>query len=558
MEGVLPLRVVRDTGQGTLPPDEVTALVREIDRGVPWQRAISTLTLPTLSRKRDWFLDPAKAAFYLSLEVPTHRLAMDVGAGSGVIACELGRRFERTIAVEQDRRWCRFMRHRFLQEGLPVEVIHVDALRLPPSLTNVDLAVVNGVLEWVATGDSADAQVGSPRQVQLTFLRAIRSVLRPGGRIGIAIENRLHFEYFRGAIPHDELPYVAVMPRWLADAVTRWRQGKPYRTWIYSARGYKRLLQEAGFIRIEFFAALPTYHHPEVAVPLDRDDAIRPYLNRGSRSKRLALQLLAAAGLLGQTVNSFYIAAERPHEMTTTEPADAHMLDGSREAGYPLTGAANWLWLAPQVGRSRALVIGEIPPLYRGGLSANFEQVESVPVTSLHDAATLDSKGNHRANLLYEDASVDCVVSTDLVNAWPASRRSPFQDMRLVAALTELRRLITPGGLLFLSGPNARWYRALLRRGTGESTRFVRSGHTGPLLHLGQARNALTRAGFSETRAYFVERSVGDAVVPACRRATMAYERERMPRTNVSLRALWAACGLYELLYPDAFILAIK
>ena len=70
MEGALPLGVVPDTGQGTLPPDEITALVQEIDRGVPWQRAISTLTLPTLSHKRDWFSDPAKASFYLSLEVP--------------------------------------------------------------------------------------------------------------------------------------------------------------------------------------------------------------------------------------------------------------------------------------------------------------------------------------------------------------------------------------------------------------------------------------------------------------------------------------------------------
>lgn len=244
--------------------------------------------------------------------------------------------------------------------------------------------------------------------------------------------------------------------------------------------------------------------------------------------------------------------------MTTTQAADGHLLDGSREAGYPLTGAANWLWLAPRVGRSRALVIGKIAPLYRRGLSANFEQVENVPVALLHCAAGLDPKANHSANLLYEDGSVDCVVSTDLLNAWSDTDRSPFSDPRFVAALTELRRLLTPGGLLFLSGPNARWYRALLRRGAGDPGQFVRSGHTGPLLHLGQARNALTRAGFSETRAYFVERSVGDAVVPACRRATMAYERERMPRTNVSLRALWAAGGLYELLYPDAFILAIK
>jgi len=312
MEGVLPSGATPDTGQGTLPTDEVSALIREIDRGVPWQKAITTLALPTLSAKRNWFSNPAKASFYLSLKVPSHRLAMDVGAGSGVIACELGRHFERAIAVEQDQRWCRFMTHRFRQDGLAVDVIHGDALRLPASVANVDLAVVNGVLEWVATGETHQAQTGSPRQVQLAFLRAIRSVLRPGGRIGIAIENRLHFEYFRGASPHDELPYVAVMPRWLADVVTRRQRGTSYRTWIYSARGYTRLLHDAGFASVEFFAALPTYHQPEVAVPLHRADVIRAYVSGGSRVKRFALDSLAAAGLLGQTVNSFYIAAERP------------------------------------------------------------------------------------------------------------------------------------------------------------------------------------------------------------------------------------------------------
>ncbi len=312
MEGALPSGAVPDTGQGTLPTDEVSTLVREVDRGVPWREAIASLPLPTLSAKRNWFSNPAKASFYLSLKVPTRQLAMDVGAGSGVIACELARRFDRAIAVEQDERWCRFMTHRFRQDGLNVAVVHGDALRLPPSVANVDLAIVNGVLEWVATGKTLQAQTGSPRQVQLAFLRAIRAVLRPGGRIGIAIENRLHFEYFRGASPHDELPYVAVMPRWLADVVTRRKRGTSYRTWIYSARGYTRLLHDAGFANVQFFAALPTYHHPEIAVPLHRVDVIRPYVSGGSRVRRLALESLSAAGLLGQTVNSFYIAAERP------------------------------------------------------------------------------------------------------------------------------------------------------------------------------------------------------------------------------------------------------
>lgn len=301
-----------DTGLGTLPFDEVMALVEQVECGVPWRQAVATLPLPTLSSKRHWFSNPAKASFYLSLSVPTRTLAIDVGAGSGVIAGELARDFERAIAVEQDERWCRFMTHRFRQDRLAVDVIHGSAFRLPANVANVDLAVVNGVLEWAAFGEAPEARAGSPREVQVAFLGAIRSVLRPGGRIGIAIENRLHFDYFRGASPHGEPPYVAVLPRALADAVTRRRHGHPYRTWIYGARGYTRLLRDAGFTNVEIFAALPTYHRPAEAVALHRADVIRTYMINGSRVRRLACQTLAAAGLLGYAVHSFYIAAERP------------------------------------------------------------------------------------------------------------------------------------------------------------------------------------------------------------------------------------------------------
>jgi len=303
---------IADSGLGTLPFDEVTMLLQEIEGGVSWQKAVTTLSLPTLSGKRHWFTNPKKASFYLSLPTPTRGLAVDIGAGSGVIASELARKFRRVIAVEQDEKWGRFMTHRFTQDRLAVDVFRGNAFRLPPTVADVDLAVVNGVLEWVAFGDAPEAKAGTPREVQIAFLKKIRSVLRPGGRIGIAIENRFHFEYFRGASPHGELPYVAVMPRPLADAVTRRRQGAPYRTWIYGARGYARLLRDAGFVRPQLFAALPSYHQPESFVPLDRTSVIRPHLVNGSRLRRLALNTIAAAGLLGHTVHSFYIAAERP------------------------------------------------------------------------------------------------------------------------------------------------------------------------------------------------------------------------------------------------------
>lgn len=312
MGATLPVAAMPDTGQGSLPFDEIMALVDKLERGIPWRNAIAALGLPTLSSKRHWFTNPAKASFYASLQTPARDRAIDIGAGSGVIAGELARRFQQVFAVEQEERWCRFMTHRFRQDRLPVDVIHGTAFRLPAAVENLDLAVVNGVLEWVAFGDSPEACNGSPREVQLTFLRTIRSRLRPGGRVGIAIENRLNFDCFRGASPHGEPPYVAVMPRSLADAVTRRRQGTRYRTWIYGARGYARLLRDAGFVGVQIFAALPTYHQPEVFVPLDRADVIGAYVINGSLARRAALRTIAAAGLLGHTVHSFYIAAERP------------------------------------------------------------------------------------------------------------------------------------------------------------------------------------------------------------------------------------------------------
>jgi hypothetical protein len=83
---------------------------------------------------------------------------------------------------------------------------------------------------------------------------------------------------------------------------------------------------------------------------------------------------------------------------------------------------------------------------------------------------------------------------------------------------------------------------------------------TRPFLQVGSARGALGGAGFSEIRAYFVEPSIADplTVVPASRRAAMAYERNRWPRASGPLRSWSAAGGMYQFIYPDAFVLGIK
>jgi SAM-dependent methyltransferase len=229
--------------------------------------------------------------------------------------------------------------------------------------------------------------------------------------------------------------------------------------------------------------------------------------------------------------------------------------------------AANWLWVAPDIGRACVLIVGEIAPSYRRGLAVRFERVEQIPVAALRKvAASVDGKSDHDTQLPYEiqlpleDGSVDCVISTDLVNRWSESRQSPFRDARFVAVLAELRRVLRPNGVLFLGGRNARWYRAWLLSRAQEWTSSRQPLPSRPFLPVAAARGALAGAGFSEIRAYFVEPSLTDplTVVPATRRAALAYERSRWPRHNVLLRSLSAAGGAYQFLYPDAFVLGIK
>lgn len=298
--------------QGTLPPDELTVLLEALRAGTPWRTAIRRHGLATLASKPDWFTNEAKAGFYLMLPAPTNGLAIDLGAGSGIIAGTLASKFRRVIALERDPRWCEFMRHRFAEDEVPVEVIEGSAMAIPEAARDADLAVVNGVLEWVASGSDKAVLRRRPSSVQLSFLRGVLRTLRRGGRLGLAIENRFHYENFRGASPHGEPPYATVLPRSIANMITHAQRGESYRTWIYGTRGYRHLLRAAGFVNIEIRAAIPSYHRPTRVIALSNCSAIRAEIGPREGAKARVLDFFARTGLLGYMVHSFYISAERP------------------------------------------------------------------------------------------------------------------------------------------------------------------------------------------------------------------------------------------------------
>lgn len=296
---------------GTLPPDEISALLNAMEQGVPWRTALTQLPLPMAARKPDWFTNDSKAAFYLALPTPTNALAIDMGAGAGVIAGALASRFDRVVALDHDPAWCRFMRRRFIEDGVGVDVVAGSGFDIPLPPGSADLVVLNGVLEWAASDDDPVRRHSSPRAVQIDFLRGIQRVLRRRGRVAIAIENRWHLENFRGYRPHGEPSYVPILPRWLADRITRAQRGAGYRTWTYGAGGYRRLLRAAGFANVQIFAALPDYHEPMEAIPVRDAWGIRARYGPRDGVKARVFDALAGLGVIGHGVHSFYIVAER-------------------------------------------------------------------------------------------------------------------------------------------------------------------------------------------------------------------------------------------------------
>jgi len=132
-----------------------------------------------------------------------------------------------------------------------------DVLALPFSSGVFDLVILNGVLEWVGVGNSGTA----PRRVQLAVLREAWRVLAEGGGLYLGIENRW-FPAWVARDPHVGLPLVAVLPRTLANALSRALAKQPYATHLYSYWGLADLLRDAGFRSLDSYVPFPHYHAP--------------------------------------------------------------------------------------------------------------------------------------------------------------------------------------------------------------------------------------------------------------------------------------------------------
>ncbi|HEY8175053.1 MAG TPA: methyltransferase domain-containing protein [Gemmatimonadaceae bacterium] len=291
-------------------------------------------------------LDTQRTSWVPLLGLDHDAVALDIGSGYGAITHALSQQAKEVYSVEAIPERVDFTRVRLAQEGISnVQLVQGSALELPLMDGSFDLIVVNGVLEWLGEWDTER----NPREIQLTFLRQLNRMLKPGGVVVIGIENRIGLAALLGEIDHSGVPYTSLMPRWLASLYLRHdrrqhhrtvlNSKRQYRTYTYSEFGYRRLLADSGF-SAAFYWANPGYNLPYEVVPIHESfprrhlEASLDRAPSGSRLnwRRKAKRLLARLRLVRPTVSEFLIMAEK---QSSAELPAGHRIYRALQAKLP-------------------------------------------------------------------------------------------------------------------------------------------------------------------------------------------------------------------------------
>jgi cyclopropane fatty-acyl-phospholipid synthase-like methyltransferase len=210
------------------------------------------------------------------LQLTGSETAVDLGCMWGAITIPLAKQVARVLGVDQTIESLKFSEARAVEEKLEnVSFLCGNLRELVLPKETFDVAIVNGVLEWIPElepvvvddywyGAKARGATGNPGEMQKAFLENIHTGLKTDGRLMLAIENRYDYKMFCGIRdPHTGTYFTTLVPRWLANVISKIFRKREYRPWIYSFKGLEKILKEAGFTSVELHACWPDYRFPE-------------------------------------------------------------------------------------------------------------------------------------------------------------------------------------------------------------------------------------------------------------------------------------------------------
>ncbi len=259
-----------------------------------WKKAFEDSVKKENQSLHDYLLDDSRSIWHCILPLLPQSRVLDIGCGWGGITFPLAREYKEVYALDATKENVQFINIRCKQDKITnIFPLCANALKLPFEDNFFDLVVVYGVLEWM--GLSGDKE--RPEFYQRAMLKEIYRVLKKGGCLYLAIENRWGIVYLLGARdPHTGLRFITLLPRFLADIYSKLVRKQPYRAYTHSLTVYKKMFKQAGFPSIDSYAPLPSYRNFWYLLPLDDKKITAYFINYlAAASSPLAVWLFKLA-----------------------------------------------------------------------------------------------------------------------------------------------------------------------------------------------------------------------------------------------------------------------
>ena len=298
----------RDAGE--IRPQQMRELLEDCER-MQWQMALERAAqkLPRASVFLEHAVSPCLASWWLLLDLQPSWRVLDLDCEWGANSFGLAPYVDAVVACDRNPDRLRFMKARAAQDRVSnMQTLCVsDTPHLPFGDGQFDLVVFSG-----SRGSMPAQGSGSPPALQRNFLREAARILKPDGRLLLAVRNRWSLRSWRGQ-PEETtgLRFISLLPRPVADFYAQRRLGEGYRDRTYSLWGYRRLLNSAGFASSRAYLPLPDWRSYHALIdPEDRDAVESYFADRGS-GRWEAIELKFRSGLAAALASSFFCVARR-------------------------------------------------------------------------------------------------------------------------------------------------------------------------------------------------------------------------------------------------------
>lgn len=265
----IPCFVEDDYYWGGITRDEIQEVLRAIDtRGFD---AATALLRSTYAHEYHLAFEPSRASWLSFIDPPSYDLALDIGAGYGGIARWMSASFRNVVGLEANTERTTFASHLYRNTGATnAHPLIANVHHAPLRRGAFDLISLTGVLEWAAMFGKTTNAVDAQREL----LRTCWDLLKPGGQLYIAIENRFAPGFLLGYRDHGRFPYAGVLPYAISKHLVRRFQAMERQPLTHSRGGLLALLRGAGFGDEKVCFPLPGYHRPMVIA--ESEDKIGP------------------------------------------------------------------------------------------------------------------------------------------------------------------------------------------------------------------------------------------------------------------------------------------